>query len=193
MKKVLLFIILLSQVYGCGAGLQPYPQSAELFPDGQTLWEIRLGRGDSQLFAGLLALNKKGEGLEAVLLDSTGIKLLEERVSASGEVEIISALPAVRNKRLGPFLGEGLFRLFFIPTGFSDESCRRQGLFELCFGVEDDGHLVKFRRLGPFVLWSGDYFINNHDSEPLLTGAKLNGGWLTPYLQLDRSGVNPVK
>jgi hypothetical protein len=193
MKKMLLLIILLSQVYGCGVGLRPYPQSAELFPDGQTLWQVRIGRGESQLFAGLLALNKKGEGLEAVLLDSTGIKLLEEKVLSSGEVEIISALPAVRNKRLGPFLGEGLFRLFFSTTGFTDEPCRREGLFELCFGVDDEEHLIKFRRLGPFVLWSGDYFINNHGSEPMVTGARLNGGLLTPYLQLDRSGVDSGK
>ncbi len=193
MKRVLLLIILLSQVYGCGAALQPYPHSAGLFPDGQSLWKIRIGRGESQLFAGLLALNKKAEALEAVLLDSTGIKLLEEKVSASGEVEIVSALPAVRNKRLGPFLGEGLSRLFFMPAGFTDELCRRQGLFELCFGAEKEEHLVKFRRLGPFVLWSGDYFINNYDSEPLVTGARLKGGWLTPYLHLERSGINPAK
>jgi hypothetical protein len=114
MKKVLLLIILLSQVYGCGVALQPYPHSAELFADDQTLWQVRIGRGESQLFSGLLALNKKGQVLEAVLLDSTGIKLLEEKVLSSGEVEIVSALPAVRNKRLGPFLGEGLFRLFFM-------------------------------------------------------------------------------
>jgi len=193
MKKMLLLIILLSQVYGCGVALQPYPQAAGLFPDGQSLWKIRLGRGESRLFAGLLALNKKGEALEAVLLDSTGIRLLEEKVLSSGEVEIISALPAVRNKRLGPFLGEGLLRLFFVPTGFTDELCRRQGFFELCFGAEAEDHLVKFRRLGPFVLWSGDYFINNYDSEPLVTGARLKGGWLTPYLHLERSGVNPAK
>ena len=193
MKKVLLLIILLSQVYGCGVALQPYPHSSGLFPDGQTLWTIRIGRGESQLFAGLLALNRQGDELEAVLLDSTGIKLLEEKVFSSGEVEIISALPAVRNKRLGPFLGEGLFRLFFIPTGFIEEPCRRQGLFELCFGGEEEDHLVKLRRLGPFVLWRGDYFINNYNSEPVVAGARLNGGWLTPFLQLDRNGVTPGK
>ena len=188
MKKVLLLMVAISQLYGCAAGLQPYPDHPELFSDGQTLWEVRIGRGDSQFFAGLLALNKKGEGLEAVLLDSTGIKLLEEKVLSSGEVEIVSALPAVRNKRLGPFLGEGLFRLFFTPPGLADEPCRRDGLFKLCFGAENEDHLVKFRRLGPFGLWSADYFINNYDSESVLTGARLNGGWLTPYLQLKKSG-----
>jgi hypothetical protein len=191
MKKMLLFIVLLSQIYGCAAGLQPYPQSAELFPDGQTLWQVRLGRGGSQFFAGLLALNKKEDSLEAVLLDSTGIKLLEEKVLSSGQVEVVSVLPAVRNKRLAPFLGKGLFRLFFSPTGLSDEPCRRDGLFELCLGTEDDGHLVKFRRLGPFVLWSVDYFINNHGSGPLVTEARLNAGWFAPYLQLERSGAEP--
>ncbi|MBU0483430.1 MAG: hypothetical protein KKB30_02815 [Proteobacteria bacterium] len=187
----LVLIVALSQVYGCATGLRPYADSSELFTDGQTLWEVRIGRGSSQRFAGLLALNKKGEVLEVVLLDSTGIKLLEEKVLATGKVEIVSALPVVRNNQLGSFLGEGLFRLFFNSTEFTAEPCRGDGLFELCFGLEEEGHLVKFKRLGPFVLWSGDYFISNYDSLDVLTGAVINGGWLTPYLKLKKSGGRP--
>ena len=63
MKKLLLLIFVISQVYGCGASLKSYPDAKELFPDGQTLWKVRIGRGDSQLFAGLLAINKKDKGL----------------------------------------------------------------------------------------------------------------------------------
>jgi hypothetical protein len=187
-KTRLLFIILCCHLSGCGAGLQSYSHPEELFSEGQTLWKVRIDRGDSQLFAGLLALNKKDAVLEAVLLDSTGIKLLQEKILATGALEVVSALPAVRNKRLAPFLGEGLFRLFFIPDRVTDGPCHREGLFALCFGVDDQGQLVKFRRLGPFVLWSADYFINGYDAAPVLTGARLNSGWLTPSLQLEKSG-----
>lgn len=193
MKKVLLLTVILSLACGCAPSLRFYPGHQELFPDGQTLWEVRIGRGDSQLLAGLLALNKKGEKLEAVLLDSTGIKLLEEKVYSSGAVEVVAALPPLRNKRLGPFLGEGLFRLFFMPDGLNDQGCRRDGLVALCFGAESEEHLVKLQRLGPFVLWSGDYFINYDESDRVIAGARLNGGWLTPYLQIQRSGLNQEK
>lgn len=190
MKRILLFIVVLSQIYGCAASLKPYPASSELVTDGQSLWTARIGRGDSQLFAGLLALNKKGEELGAVLLDSTGIKLLEEKILATGDVEVVSSMAAVRNKRLGPFLGEGLFRLFFNHQGMNNEPCRQDGLFELCFGIDDEEHLVIFKRLGPFVLWSGDYSINSYDSGSELTGARLNSGWLTPYLHLEKNEGN---
>lgn len=188
MKRAMLLIVLLCQVYGCANVLQPYPQAAELFPDGQSLWQIRLGRGESQLFTGLLALDKEQDQLTAILLDSTGIKLMEESILATGKIEVITLLPAVRNKRLAPFLGKGLFRLFFSTTDFKDEPCQRNGLFKLCFGVNDDGQLIKSRNMGPFVLWSSNYFINNHGSTPGLTEVKLNAGWFTPYLQLKKSG-----
>jgi hypothetical protein len=188
LKKILLLAVAL-HLYGCAATpLQPYPQARELLPEGQTLWTARIGRGNSPLFAGLLLLNKTGPDLEAVLLDATGIKLLAEKVLASGEVTVVSALPPVRNKRLGPFLGTGLHRLFSDPGGPAGQACRRDGLLELCFGTDESGHLRKFRRLGPFVLWSGDYFINNHE----ISSARLNSGWLTPYLHLERSGGGPA-
>lgn len=187
MKKVLLLILLSCQLAGCTSVLYPYPQAAELFPDGQSLWQIRLGRGESQLFTGLLALDKKQDRLTAILLDSTGIKLLEESVRSSGEVEIITQLPAVRNKRLAPFLGKGLLRLFFNTPDSHNEPCRRNGLFELCFGVNDKGQLIKSSNMGPFVLWSSDYFINNDGSTPILTETRLNAGWFTPSLQLNRN------
>lgn len=188
MKKIFLVLLVLTLTSGCGANLKSYPAEQQLLPAGPTLWEVRIGRHSSQFFAGLLALNKKNAVLEAVLLDSTGIKLVEEKILSTGEVQVISVLPALRNSRLSKLLGEGLARLFFNRQDAGTDPCRREGLLELCFGTKEDGSLVKFRRIGPFVLWSGDYFINNHDSKPVVTGARLNGGWLTPYLQLEKSG-----
>jgi len=187
MKKIALCALILAQVYGCAVGLQPYPDGDRLFQDSQTLWEIRIDRGGEKLFAGLLALEMKGGSLDAVLLDGTGIKLLEERVLASGEVVNISTLPAIRNKRLAPLLGKGLHRLFFSFGEEEAEACRRHGLLEYCFGVESDGHLVKLRRLGPFVLWSVDYFVNNYDSSLGVNTARLNSGWFAPTLSLKRN------
>ncbi|MFN2366685.1 MAG: hypothetical protein ABR523_09530 [Desulfurivibrionaceae bacterium] len=185
MIKRLVYLLMLASLYGCAVGLQPYPEADKLFPDGQTLWEIGIDRGGSRLFAGLLALDLKEDALEAVLLDGTGIKLLEERGSASGELEKVAIFPAVGNKRLAPLLGEGLHRVFLAGEE-GGQVCRRQGLFELCFGVESRGHLVKLKRLGPFVLWSVDYFINKYDSVEVIDKARLDSGWWSPALHLKR-------
>lgn len=187
MKKLLLLIPVIVQLYGCAAGLKPYPAGAGLFPEGQSLWGIRLDRGGSRLFAGLLVLEGKRQGLDAVLLDSTGIKLLEERVLPSGELENVSVLPAVGNKRLAPLLGEGLHRVFF-PFAEVGAPCYRDGLFKYCFGAESEGHLVKSKRLGPFVLWSADYFINKYDSTVAIDKVRLDSGWFSPSLVLE---LNP--
>jgi hypothetical protein len=187
-KKVLLLAFVFAQLYGCAAGLKPYPDGDGLFPDEQSLWEIRINRGGSQLFAGLLVLDRKGQSLEAVLLDGTGIKLLAERVLASGEVENVSVSPAVRNKRLAPLLGDGLHRMIFSFGEEGGSACYRDGLFEYCFGAESESHLVKFKRLGPFVLWSVDYFINKYDSTIAVDNARLDSNWPVPSLILKRSG-----
>lgn len=188
MRRIVPFLLLLSQLWSCAPALSTFPESRELFADGQELWEIHLGRGDSGLFAGLLLLDRKGDQLEAVLLDATGIKLLEETVTAGGEVKIVSALPTVRDKRLPAFLGKGLHRLFFNVANLGGEPCRPDGWGELCFGVNDRGTLVKFRKIGPFVLWSADYLINNYDAKAI-SGAELRSGWLVPHIRLRKSGA----
>lgn len=186
----LIFLWLLT---GCGATMVVSTVSPELSVAEPSLWTVRLGRGDQEIFAGLLVLRNEGDAIRAVLLDSTGIKLLEERVSASGEVTVIKAISAVKNKRLPAFLGEGLYRLFFNSAGFAGEVCRRDGFARLCFGEEDSGQLVKLRRFGPFVLWRADYFINNYGSGSVISGARLTSFWPAPYLDLQRRVVgNPA-
>ena len=193
MRELWLALIFLGLLTGCGGGMVVSTVSPELSVAEPSLWTVRLGRGDQEIFAGLLVLRHEGDAIRAVLLDSTGIKLLEERVSASGEVTVIKAISAVKNKRLPSFLGEGLYRLFFNSEGFDGEVCRRDGFARLCFGEEDSGQLVKLRRFGPFVLWRADYFINNYGSGSVISGARLNSFWPAPYLDLQRRVVgNPA-
>jgi len=187
MKRICMFLIFLGLLSGCGGGLVVSAVSPELPAAEPTLWTLRMGRGDREIFAGLLAMRNEGTVIRVVLLDSTGIKLLEEEISSSGEVTVIKALPAVRDKRLPFFLGEGLYRLFFNAGGDGGEVCRRDGFARLCLGEKDSGGLVKLKRFGPFVLWRADYFINNYGSGPVISGARLNSFWPAPYLDLRRN------
>lgn len=189
MKWCLLLLALASQLYGCGAGLRNVATSPDLLADQPSLWQLQIGRGDSSIFTGLLVLKPEGEDLHAVLLDSMGIKLLEEKIDQGGNVEVIYAIPMVKDKRLPTFLGGGLHRLFFNNGGFAGRTCRSDGWATVCLGEKAAGHLVKLRRVGPFVLWSADYLINNYDSAAVMTDARLNSGWLVPYLHLKKNDV----
>ena len=190
MRELWLALILLGLLTGCGGTVVVSAVPPELSVAEPSLWTVRLGRGDQEIFAGLLALRHEGDAIRAVLLDSTGIKLLEERIASSGEVTVIKAISAVKDKRLPSFLGEGLYRLFFNSDGFGGELCRRDGLARLCLGEQDSGQLVKLRRFGPFVLWRAEYFINNYGSSSVISGARLNSFWPAPYLDLQRRIVS---
>ena len=187
MKWFWLLLALVSQLYGCGAGLKELATSPDLRLESPSLWQVNIGRGEADIFTGLLVLKPEGDDLRAVLLDSMGIKLLEERIGKGGELEVVSGIPAVTSRRLPAFLGEGIYRLFLTPGVSDGKTCRRDGFFtKVCLAEKEAGHLVKLRRMGPFVLWSGDYFINNYDSAADLQGARLDSGWFVPYLHLEK-------
>jgi len=189
MNKLIISIVILSQVWGCSAALKARRSASPLLQDGHSLWNLTVGRGDSQLFAGLLAMRKSGSMIEAALMDSTGIKLLEESVAADGEVKVVSALPTVRERRLPTLLGEGIHRLFFNGTGFVQEPCRQQWLTQLCFGERKDGSLAKTKKVGPLVLWRAHYSINNEGPVDVLAGASLRTSWFSPHLHFERRGI----
>ncbi|MEN8142278.1 MAG: hypothetical protein ABFQ82_01615 [Thermodesulfobacteriota bacterium] len=190
MRWCLLLLALISQLYGCGAGLQGLATLPALHPDRPSLWQVNIGEGESAVFTGLLVLKPEGDVLRAVLLDSMGIKLLEEKIGRGGEVEIVSGIEAVTSRRLPAFLGEGIHRLFFSPGPQDGKICRSDGIVaKVCLGEKGVGHLVKLRRTGPFVLWSVDYFINNYDSFAEMTGARLDSGWFVPSLHLKKKDM----
>jgi hypothetical protein len=180
-------LALASQLYGCGVGLRGLASSPVLLPENPSLWQVKIGRDESPVFTGLLVLKPEGDDLRAVLLDSMGIKLLEEKINKEGKVEVVSGIQAVTSRRLPAFLGEGVHRLLLSPGGRDGKSCRSDGFVaKVCLGEKADGHLVKLRRIGPFVLWSADYFINNYDSVEGMSGARLDSGLFVPSLLLER-------
>ncbi len=179
-------LILAALLSGCASHLSPPPAGLELLPAEPTLWKLSLARGDRTLYAGLLLLSRVEVGERLILLDSTGIKLLEEQVTGAGEVIGIKALRPVADRGLPDFLGRSIYRLFLTVPPESGEICRPQGLGELCLGLDPAGRLIKIRRWGPFVLWEGDYSINNEGPRRQTAEANLAEGWFTPEVRLQR-------
>lgn len=179
----LLFTALLA---GCGAHLRPTPINPVLLPTEPTLWKLALRRGGEARYTGLLLLRRDEKGVGLVLLDPTGIKLLEGRVNEAGEVTGVKALRPVADRDLPNFLGGVVQRLFLLAPPPAGETCRPAGFGQLCQGLNSAGQLARIRSWGPLVLWAADYSINNDGPAPLLTGARLEQGWLTPEVGLEQ-------
>lgn len=186
MLKITAFLLVILLLGGCAASLQPPPADLTLLPNGATLWKLSLAKRDKPLYAGILLLNHGADGATGLaLLDGTGIKLFEGRVTAAGDLVEVKALRAVADRGLPDFLGRAVARLFLLapPPG---RTCRPETLGELCFGVEEGGRLVKVRRWGGLGLWKADYAVNNEGLAPQTTGARLQGGWLSPEVKLEK-------
>jgi len=179
-------LILAAFLSGCATHLMSVPAGLKLLPDEPTLWKLSLERGDRPLYTGLLILKRDADGERLVLLDSTGIKLLEERVTGRGEVVGIKALPQVADRGLPQFLGRSIYRLFMTDAPEAGEACRPQTTGELCLGFDPAGRLVKIRSWGHFVLWWGKYSINNEQPNGHAAEAALAEGWFAPEVKLQR-------
>lgn len=183
----LLAVALLTALLGgCATHLSPAPAYSAMLTAEPSLWKLALRRSEEPRYTGLLLLSRGEEETSMVLLDPTGIKLLEEQVNAAGEVAEVKALRLVADRGLPDFLGLVVQRLFLLPPPPVGETCRPEGLGKLCQGLNESGRLVRIRRWGPFVLWAADYFINNDGKVPLLTEARMSEGWLAPEVGLER-------
>ncbi|HSH12727.1 MAG TPA: hypothetical protein VLA15_03225 [Desulfurivibrionaceae bacterium] len=184
--RALPLLLLATLLGGCAAHLRPAPAASVMLPSEPTLWKLALRRGGEPLYTGLLLLSRGEEGAGVVLLDATGIKLLEGRVAESGEMIAVKALRPVADRGLPDFLGRVVQRLFLLAPPPVGETCRPEGFGKLCQGINDAGQLVRIRGWGPFVLWAADYSINNEVAPPLLTTARMGQGWLAPEVGLER-------
>lgn len=185
-QRLFMGLVCVALLSGCGARLAPPPSGLELLPAEPSLWKLSLERRGRPLYAGLLLLSRTQEGGRLVLLDATGIKLLEELVASDGEVTGIRALRPVADRGLPVFLGRSIHRLFLSGEPAPGESCLAQASGELCLGLDEAAGLVKIRRWGPFVLWQAAYSINNEGPVRRALEARLDGGWFAPEVKLER-------
>ncbi|MBU0480828.1 MAG: hypothetical protein KKG47_06985 [Proteobacteria bacterium] len=186
MIRALLAILLIGFLVGCSRLTVSSVGPEQLLPVERSLWQLNIGSRQNPQFTGLLALRISGSGIEAVVLDSTGIKLLAEKIGPDGEIEVQTALPVIREKGLPAFLGTGLHRIFQSAAGKTSVPCRQEFLLQRCFGEKSNGRLIKSVGFGPFELWSVEYLINKERTEPGVSGAVLDSGWFIPLLRLER-------
>ena len=102
-------------------------------------------------FSGLLALRKQPEGLSYVMLDATGVKLIDAEVSSSGEHQLVFAAGPMKTSRLPEVLSTSLNRMFLLaPTQYP---CSEKMFVSLCVHLNDKEILSKKMRVWPFTVW----------------------------------------
>lgn len=127
------------------------------------LMNIRIERWGTTRFSGLIAMQERGNAIYYVLLDATGVKLMEALVKEDGNHELVRAHGALKDTRLPEFLSESLQKIYLIEP--DTLPCSRTLLLSLCKEKSEDNQWHKYAQAGPFSLWLVDYYAENHSTK----------------------------
>jgi hypothetical protein len=122
-----------------------------------SLWRIRITHRDKARFSGIIGLEKRGEAVYSVLLDATGLPLLEGLTGIDGKMKIISCVEEVRRRGLPEVIASMLSALYLTPAR---EECR---WYEFGCTMWESGAAspVRLRKsFGPLDLWRIDLIPN---------------------------------
>lgn len=158
----LLFCFLL--LLACSVPVAEHP---DLLPDEETrevlksgLYQIEIERFGELRFQGLIAIRKGRELFDYVLIDATGVTLLEGRSQseARGRGELKGML---KRSRLAEILTVGLSRMFMLLP--ESQPCGRNGILTFCVKRPSMQHVVKEVRFGPILCWDVEYSVNSKE------------------------------
>ncbi|MFH7319912.1 hypothetical protein ACHHRT_04770 [Desulfurivibrio sp. D14AmB] len=182
-------ILLLGLLAGCALparvaiGERDHPPAAPAAGE-ELLWRIKILRGEKTQFTGLLGTRREGDGLYYVLLDGSGVTLLEARLTAGGEYQPIRELAIFRDHRLPEFLAQSLRRIFLLQPAATP--CDRNLLLRFCQQETNAQGMKKFAKLGLLPLWRVEYSAPPATLAANWTGITFTNPWLRVTLLLTR-------
>ncbi|MBW1671367.1 MAG: hypothetical protein JRJ43_09735 [Deltaproteobacteria bacterium] len=178
----ILLILIIQFISGCGINKIPEHVDQHFLYVDESLWKLTIEKWGSERFTGLLAVRTLGPDFHLVLLDATGIKLLETTMSNKSDVRVVFALKPARDHGLPEYLSRSTSRIFDTMSG--NDNCSRHGFIKICKKKPASDMERKEARFGPFLLWSVDYFYGNDVSEGF-AGAVLREPWKRSKLTLE--------
>ena len=182
MIRWILFILTIQFISGCGIN-KISEHADQHFPYvEESLWKLTIEQWGTERFTGLLAVRTLGPDFHLVLLDATGIKLLETAMSDGSDVRVVSALKAVRDRGLPKYLSRSTSRIF--DNTSDDVNCSRHGFIRICKKKPTLDVKRKEACFGPFLLWSVDYFYSKDANEGFVR-AVLQEPWRRSKLTLE--------
>lgn len=153
MKNIMILIAFAILLASCSFPVTKTVNVLQSFPDDSPqLNRIVINSFGTERFSGLLGLKKQDNGLYYVLLDATGIKLLEAEVNNDGKYIIKNGLKKLIDSSLPTILALSLWRIYIVEpielpcsTHFFQKLCREQGSHDTW---------IKYSTKGPFTHWS---------------------------------------
>ncbi len=163
MMRCILLILIIQFISGCG--INKIPEHADQhFPYvEESLWKLTIEQWGTERFTGLLAVRTLGPDFHLVLLDATGIKLLEIAMSDGSDVRVVTAVKAVRDRGLPKYLSRSTSRIF--DNTSDDVNCSRHGFIRICKKKPASDVERKEARFGLFLIWSVEYFYSKDVTE----------------------------
>ncbi|MEN8140719.1 MAG: hypothetical protein ABFR97_05780 [Thermodesulfobacteriota bacterium] len=154
MRSLLLAAMLGLICTACSLPAKNHQMRTEIAPaSGQPqLMNIRIERWGTTRFSGLIALQERGASLYYVLLDATGLKLMEALVNGDGTYALIRAHGALKETVLPELLSESLHKIYLLEP--DRRPCSRNLLLALCQKEAEKNGWRKYAALGPLTLWS---------------------------------------
>lgn len=180
MKRLSLLIIFVCSLSSCSL---PALYNGALNNEQQSksssqIYTMRIERWDRLLFSGILGLKLQTNGFYYVVLDATGISLLEAQVFEDGSFKVLSGQPKVKESGLPSFLCKALARMYTIQL--SELPCSTNGLTSVCKSGKVTQAIQEktFKaRVGLIPLWRVDEKIS-------LNGEKNSTEYYEPWLGL---------
>ncbi len=151
MKKLIMLLIscalsscsFTGNVYN-GLGISKVDRAARLYT-------IRIEQWGELRFSGILALQQRQEGLYYVMLDATGVKLIEAEVGLTGDHRLIRANGPLESSQLPHYLSTSLKRIYLLDP--QDSPCSRNVLLWFCKELSGEKGWKKYVQAGPFTVW----------------------------------------
>ncbi len=152
MIRIITLSIILFFLTSCSSIAPPDQQLREQqIVETTKIFNIVIKSWGKQKYSGLLAIRNSLKGIRYILLDPTGIKLLES--------EIILEEQHLKGPQLGPLAGSSLNK--FLSRAFKrifleipDElPCMRRGLARLCYNIDPEGRWEKTYQIWPLMIW----------------------------------------
>lgn len=129
------------------------------------LMNIRIERWGTTRFSGLIGLQQRDNGIYYVLLDATGVKLMEALVKEDGNHQLIRAHGSLKDTQLSEFLSESLQKIYLIEPEVLP--CSRTVFLRFCMEKSEDNRWHKYAQFGPFRLWSVSYYEDHNTKWPV--------------------------
>ncbi|MDP3479562.1 MAG: hypothetical protein Q8R88_07305 [Desulfoprunum sp.] len=150
-------VVIFLFLQGCAAGNHPLGPTvlAPTADSSPAFYTLTLKDTAKVRFNGLLGISAGKDGLHYILLDATGITLIEARIDIQGNVSQQRILGPLQKSGLPGYLAGALRRIFLEQP--APLPCEDHFLLTFCEERQPAGSGRKWLRTWPFTWWSLQY------------------------------------